>query len=61
MLSLALWFLVGCGIAVFLFYVGSVLLQILGSVFELLFDEECGPVFWGIIAVVGLVVCLLFI
>lgn len=61
MLSLALWFLVGCGIAVFLFYVGSVLLQILGSIFELLFDEECGPVSWGIIAVVVLVVCLLII
>lgn len=61
MLSLALWLLVGCGIAVFLFYVGSVLLQILGSVFELLFDEECGPVFWGIIVIVSLVVCLLFI
>ena len=61
MLSLALWFLVGCGIAVFLFYIFSVLLQILGSVFELLFDEECGPVFWGIIVIVSLVVCLLFI
>ena len=45
----------------FLFYIGSVLFQIIGSIFELLFDEECGPVFWGIIVVVVLVACLIFI
>ena len=61
MLSFAFWLLVGCGIGVFLFYIGSVLFQITGSIFELLFDEECGPVFWGIIVVVILVACLLFI
>lgn len=61
MLSFAFWLLVGCGIGVFLFYIGSVLFQIIGLIFELLFDEECGPVFWGIIVVVVLVACLIFI
>jgi len=61
MLSFAFWLIIGCAIGVFLFYIGSVLLQIIGSIFELLFDEECGLVFWGIIVVVVLVACLIFI
>lgn len=61
MLSFAFWLIIGCGIGVFLFYIGSVLFQIIGSIFELLFDEELGLIFWGIIVVVVLVACLIFI
>ena len=61
MLSFAFWLIIGCAIGVFLFYIGSVLFQIIGSIFELLFDEECGLVLWGIIVVVVLVACLIFI
>ena len=61
MLSFTFWLLVGCGIGVFLFYICSVILQIIGSIFELLFDEDYGLVTLGIIAIIALVVFLLYI
>ena len=55
MLSLALWFLIGCGIAVFLFYLGS--LEIITLSFECILGDNGAFIGWllliaGIIAII---------
>jgi len=57
MLSLALWFLLGCGIAVFLFYLGSTILEIITLSFECILGDNGAFIGWllliaGIIALI---------
>jgi len=60
MLSLALWFLIGCGIAVFLFYLGSTILEIITMSFECILGDNGAFIGWSllIIGIVALFVLL---
>jgi hypothetical protein len=60
MLSLALWFLIGCGIAVFLFYLGSTILEIITLSFECILGDNGAFIGWSllILGIIALVILL---
>ena len=58
MFSLALWFLVGCGIAVFLFYLGSTIIDIITMSFEGIFGDNGAFIGW-LFLLVGIVVFII--
>lgn len=60
MLSLALWFIIGCGIAVFLFYLGSTILEIITLSFECILGDNGAFIGWPllILGIIALVILL---
>ena len=60
MLSLALLFLIGCGIAVFLFYLGSTVLEIITLSFECILGDNGAFIGWPllILGIIALVILL---
>ena len=60
MLSLALWFIIGCGIAVFLFYLGSTVLEIITLSFECILGDNGAFIGWPllILGIIALVILL---
>ena len=51
MISLTLWFLVGAAIAVYLFWLGGMLCEIVSGVGELIFGGNGGFIIWTIIII----------
>ena len=60
MLSLAFWFLIGCGIAVFLYYLGSTILEIITLSFECILGDNGAFIGWPllILGIIALVILL---
>ena len=54
-----IWFLVGCGIAVFLFYMGGIIWDIISMSFELIFGSVA-PLILGAIIVIAVLVLFVF-
>ncbi len=59
MISLAFWFLVGCGIAYFLFYLLGTILEIITLLGDCCFGDNGGIFIW--IAIIAGVLVLLFL
>ena len=59
MLSLAFWFLLGCGIAYFLFHLLGTILEIITLIGDCCFGDNGGIIIWIIIIVGGLIKLLL--
>jgi hypothetical protein len=55
MISLAIWFLVGAAIAVYLLWIGGMLCEIVSGVGELIFGDNGSYVIWLIIIIGGAV------
>ena len=51
MISLAIWFLVGAAIAVYLLWIGGMLCEIVSGVGELIFGDNGSIVIWLIIII----------
>ena len=59
MLSLAFWFLAGCGIAYFLFHLLGTILEIITLIGDCCFGDNGGIFIWIILIVGGLVMLLI--
>jgi hypothetical protein len=59
MLSLAFWFLVGCGIAYFLFYLLGTILEIITLIGDCCLGDNGGILIWIILIVGGLIMLFL--
>jgi len=59
MLSLTFWFLLGCGLAFFLFYFLGTILEIITLLGDCCFGDNGGIIIWIILIIGGLIMLFL--